>query len=156
MTNNELYCVVYIFYQTYFPTMLALLGYLRDVPITDRGLDSRDTSISNGRGTEKDREGGKERRGERERGEEKGWERDRGGGGERGGERGGGGSSGGVRENKKRDRGGEEDSNSSECQSSTSFMEVERRMVTYAEWARRGDANPSALIISPSFVARIR
>jgi hypothetical protein len=35
-------------------------------------------------------------------------------------------------------------------------VQVQRRMVTYAEWARRGQANPTNLSFSPSLVARVR
>jgi hypothetical protein len=35
-------------------------------------------------------------------------------------------------------------------------VQVRRRMVTYAEWARRGQANPCNLSFSPSLVARVR
>ena len=35
-------------------------------------------------------------------------------------------------------------------------VEVQKRMVTYAEWAKKGQANPSNLSFSPSLVARVR
>lgn len=35
-------------------------------------------------------------------------------------------------------------------------MQVEKRMVTYAEWAKRGQANPSDIVLTRDTVDRIR
>lgn len=112
--------------------MLSLLGYLRDGENNQSNTTSSSTSSSTTSSSSSSSSSGDSKRRE---GEKQGEEQGQGGG---------------------RGQGQGQSKEVEKGKKKVVQIQVEKRMVTYAEWAKRGQANPSDLVLTRDTVDRIR